>query len=467
MAGLWKTFPRAGWQDGFVCDYNARRLKGPTVSHLNRSTEILMRQQLVELERIHFARVLPWIHLFRAFRLALDIRKIVLGGLALVLLYGGLVAFSYLPFDLSESELQSLRQQPWQQEALWNSPISSVNDVHWAKLGEMLAWPVITVLDPAGMLISQPLSWSGSVMRWTQVLWALCVWSFFGIVLSRMSAVQFAVDERVSVMEASKFGGSKWLWAISAPLMPIAGGLILWLFCVAGGWIGRIPAAGPVIVGLFWVIPILLGFAMLLLLIGLALGWPLMIATISTQGSDAFDGFSRSFDYVYSRFWHLMWFVFVIAIHGVLMLLIVTGAAGFITYLASTFIELGMGGEFGSQLAGRVPALFGAWEVSQPALESTFASQCVSVWNFVLMLLVSGYAVSYFWSASTIIYFLLRHSEDAGHLSEVYLQKTNASEDLLQLAGVAASDQPIVERPAKHDEDSRQDPSEGSATEKE
>jgi hypothetical protein len=77
-----------------------------------------------------------------------------------------------------------------------------------------------------------------------------------------------------------------------------------------------------------------------------------------------------------------------------------------------------------------------------------------------LLLLVAGFAVSYFWSASTIIYFLLRQSEDANHLSEVYLPKTEPTDDLVQLAGVAASDQPVIERPAKHEPETRQPASE-------
>jgi hypothetical protein len=205
-------------------------------------------------------------------------------------------------------------------------------------------------------------------------------------------------------------------------------------------------------VGVFWIVPLLLAFGIVLLLIGLVLGWPLMVATVSTQGSDAFDGFSRSFDYVFSRFWHLMWFLLVGAVHGILMLLVVIGAASVVAYLAANFVELGMGAEFPETLAANVPSLFQAvWPMGTAPAETTFASQCVSVWLNVLALLVAGYAASYFWTASTIMYFLLRQSEDANHLSEVYRPKVEAHDELLQLAGVAASDQPIIERPAKHE----------------
>jgi hypothetical protein len=208
-----------------------------------------------------------------------------------------------------------------------------------------------------------------------------------------------------------------------------------------------------------WIIPLLLSFAMLLLLIGMVFGWPLMVATISTQGSDAFDGFSRSFDYVYSRFWHLVWFLIVAGLHGAFTLLIVTGAASFIAYLAASFVALGMGTDYPKTLAGSVPPLLASfWPGEIVTAESTFAGGCVSGWLHAMTMLVAGYAVSYFWSASTIMYFLLRQSEDANHLSEVYRPKQDTADNLVQLAGVAASDQPIIERPAKHEPETRNVP---------
>jgi hypothetical protein len=189
-----------------------------------------------------------------------------------------------------------------------------------------------------------------------------------------------------------------------------------------------------------------------LLLIGLVLGWPLMVATVSTQGSDAFDGFSRSLDYVLTRLWPLVWFFIVTAVHGILMLLLVTGVASLVAYLAQTFA----GGDFAGAF---VPTLFRSfWPGETPASDTTFAGQCASVWLNVLALLIAGYAASYFWTASTIIYFLLRQSEDANHLSEVYRPKVETSDELLKLAGVAASDQPIIERPPKHETETPKPP---------
>ncbi len=405
-----------------------------------------MKQQLAELERIHWRRAFPWVHLFQSFRIALDARKMLLAAVAMLILSGGFYAFSNWPLELTETEIHALRQQPWDLTPSVETPFGSLVVSDWKNSAALIIRPVLSLWQPARELIDQPLTWSGAALRWTQILWALCVWSFFGTAISRITAVQFAADERIGLKETLRFAGSKFVWAVSAPLMPLAGVLGLWLASVTFGAIGRIPAAGGIFLGVLWIVPLLLAFAMLLLLIGILLGWPLMVATISTQGSDAFDGFSRSFDYVYSRFWHLLWFSIVAMIFGLVTLAIVGGAANLILHWAITFASVGRGEML-------------------PAALSPFAANCIAGWEHAVAMLVAGYAISYFWSASTIIYFLLRQSEDANHLSEVYREKMKSDETPVPLAGVAASDQPAIERPPKHEPETRQDPPTDAETE--
>ena len=48
---------------------------------------------------------------------------------------------------------------------------------------------------------------------------------------------------------------------------------------------------------------------MAILLLGALVGWPLMWATVSVEGTDAFDALSRSYAYTYHRPWRLLWYV--------------------------------------------------------------------------------------------------------------------------------------------------------------
>src|SRR4051794_13619325 len=62
------------------------------------------------------------------------------------------------------------------------------------------------------------------------------------------------------------------------------------------------------VAALFWPFVILLGLMMAVLLLGALVGWPLMWATVSVEGTDAFDALSRSYAYVYHRPWRLLWY---------------------------------------------------------------------------------------------------------------------------------------------------------------
>ena len=50
------------------------------------------------MDRIEYRQLFPWTHLFRAFWIAVDLRKILLGSLGLLLLAGG-DALIRMPFD--------------------------------------------------------------------------------------------------------------------------------------------------------------------------------------------------------------------------------------------------------------------------------------------------------------------------------------------------------------------------------
>ena len=50
----------------------------------------------------------------------------------------------------------------------------------------------------------------------------------------------------------------------------------------------------------------LAGLAMSLILLGLAVGWPLMLASIAIEDADAFDAFSRVYNYLFARPWYAL-----------------------------------------------------------------------------------------------------------------------------------------------------------------
>jgi hypothetical protein len=207
------------------------------------------------------------------------------------------------------------------------------------------------------------------------------------------------------------------------------------------------------------ILPLIFSVMMALILLGLSVSWPLMYPAISAEGSDAFDGFSRSFSYVFGRPWQYLWYGVVAIAYGYVLVCFILLVAMLAVYLTGWSLASGMGVGSASMLLQATPGLIGGpglfpspLEVAHVAPDAgSTGSALAGIWLHLLGLLVAGFVYSYFWTAATITYFLLRRVDDATDLNEVYMADEEEDDDLLPLVGVAASQQPVVERPADGD----------------
>ena len=119
---------------------------------------------------------------------------------------------------------------------------------------------------------------------------------------------KFTRDEAPGLLAALKHAFSKWPSYSLPPLVALAGAGVFAIQLVLLGFIMRLNVLAFV-AALVWPFVILLGLMMAVLLIGALMGWPLMWATVSVEGTDAFDALSRSYAYVYHRPWRLLWYV--------------------------------------------------------------------------------------------------------------------------------------------------------------
>lgn len=237
---------------------------------------------------------------------------------------------------------------------------------------------------------------------------------------------------------------------------------VLVVFCGIFGVLHLIPGVGDIIVdGLGWPLPLLAGLVMTVLLVGLV-GWPMMYATISAEGSDSFDALSRSYSYVYQNPWHYIWYSLVAIAYGAVLIFFVGFMGSLTVYLAKWGVSQAPGTDYfrrdPSYLFVKAPTSF-EWRqlllqgavtadgrrvvlpeggISEPAYQ-TYLSEMrwynwvgaalVTLWLALLFLFVVGFGYSYFWCASTIIYLLMRRNVDDTELDEVYLEEDEA-EDL-------------------------------------
>ncbi len=176
--------------------------------------------------------------------------------------------------------------------------------------------------------------------------------------------------------------------------------------CAVFGLLYRIPAGiGAAVATIFGFVPLLLALVMALILVGLALGWPLMHATVAAEGEDAPDALSRSYSYVNQRLARY-------AAHAAVALAI--GAVGLTVAVAFARVVLALA-DWGVGLGAPSSSSLDGW-----------AGNGRIFWDRVVALLVLAWAYSYFWSAASIIYLILRRDVDGTAWHDVWLPEHDA-----------------------------------------
>ncbi|WP_417378887.1 hypothetical protein [Gimesia sp.] len=410
-------------------------------------------------EPIPYKTLFPWLNLFRVFRLAVDFQKILLAAAAILLLMLGNQLFNKLPFApqppvSSRSALvhQRIEFPPRHSDLFLQAPQQGLTPVpeQSPSLGGLirdatLLEPMSYFTRPVLTLFEAGASWSMLAYATTQLLWAIIVWAVFGGAITRIAAIQFAQDDHIGIRAALGFSLKRILSLVSAPLLPFAGMGFFWILCLLIGLSGNIPSAGGVIVSLFWGLAFLFAFVMSLILLVTLAGWPLMMTTISVEDSDGFDGLSRIFSYIFGRIWYFLWLVFVTLCYGAACLFFVELLMQLISHLAFWGVGWGMGSQQASQLFHQG--------------QTTLATSISIGWGSLLNITFSGFVISFFWSANTVIYFLLRKCDDGTPLDHVYhTEEEGETANELPLAGVAKAGDPVIERPVNPDPTTDGDP---------
>jgi len=180
-----------------------------------------------------------------------------------------------------------------------------------------------------------------------------------------------------------------------------------------------------------------------------------MFATISTEVSDGFDGLSRSYSYVFDRPWYYLWLVVLTMVYGSVVIFFVWLVTSLFVYLAGWSLTMGMGLETVDALFQIAPPLLGGQNLLVD-MDNTTAPlgglDAVSFWLELVATLLAGFVYSYFWTATTIIYFLLRKSDDKTDLEDVYYPIENEQDELLPVLGVQGVDQTPATAPTVVDE---------------
>ena len=368
----------------------------------------------------------------------------------------------------------------------------STRNVPWEK-GHFLEWmiteqgpvlvePLVKLLEPIIYFFHPDAGLRARTYFLLVMLATVVIWSFFGGAITRIAAVQVARQEKIGIKEAVMFTCRRYLSFLAAPLFPLVLVALIVVVMILFGLPHMIPVVGDLIVdGLLWWLMVLLGLGMAVILIGLV-GWPLMSATVSAEGTDFWEAVSRSYSYVFGAPWHYAFYSVVALLYGAVLVFFV----GFMGSAAVYFAKWGVAQTPFIQSANREPSFLFVYaptsfewrtlllqgvqiggepvvkdgriqpevykryvgtESVPPEMEkdqlttyNRIGAVMVAFWLGVVFLLILGFGYSYFWSASTIIYLLMRRKVDDTEMDEVYLEE----EDQDSLYGTA----PFTPKPA-------------------
>jgi hypothetical protein len=341
---------------------------------------------------------------------------------------------------------------PWETGHFWDWLLT--------KQGPVLVEPLVKFLRPVVSFFSPRAGWVSRLYFLLVILVTLATWAFFGAAITRLAAVEVARNEKINPLDALRFVGKRYLSYLCAPLFPLAIVAVLVVLLILFGILHLIPGLGDIVIdGLFWWVAVLVGLGIACFLVGLV-SWPLMTTTISTEDEEGFNAFARAYSYLIQAPWHYLWYAAVALAYGAVVVFFVGFMGSLAVYLASWGVNKGT---FGVQsrnpsfLFVYAPTSFG-WrdlllegasvqeggtavvqegQINPEAYQkyvgglapwNRIGAVLVSIWLGIFFLLVLGFGYSYFWTASSIIYLLLRRRVDDAEMDEVYFEEDEQDE---------------------------------------
>ncbi len=248
----------------------------------------------------------------------------------------------------------------------------------------------------------------------------LVVLAFGGGALSRMTACEVGLEEKLRGQDGVDFAMGSWRSLLLSLLLPLLIAAALAGLLVLGGWLLTLPWI-DVLGGVLYGLALLAGFGVAFLVVGYVLGFSLLVPAVACENCDAPDAQQRVYAYVLGRPLHLLGY----GLTGLIGLAIGFVVVSFIASLMLNFTAglIGVwsdnsafttaGGASLFNLTGDTTALHVSWH-------SQVAGWFVSFWRTVIVGLVGGYVFANYFSGSTIVYLLMRRACDGQEITEIW-----------------------------------------------
>ncbi|MCH2147183.1 MAG: hypothetical protein MK073_05145 [Phycisphaerales bacterium] len=248
------------------------------------------------------------------------------------------------------------------------------------------------------------------------LIFTLCIG---GGAISRMQACQFARQSQLSIDEALTYSWSQWrpaVLAVVSPAMFVAG--ISILLMLAGLVLFSIPIIN-VIGSLLYGLALIFGLCIALISIFYAVSFPMLVPAVMVEHCSGGESVQRAFSYVIAR--SLQYLTY-------LLLLVIAMVIGFVFVRLVATLTLDVTAALvGSMTLNDSLLNAGAIQpLSTPATGLAWYEQAgsavISCWEIIVHDCMIGWVFSGFFSASTMVYLLMRRACDGQSTKEIWTE---------------------------------------------
>jgi hypothetical protein len=258
---------------------------------------------------------------------------------------------------------------------------------------------------------------------------AFIVISIAGGCLCRLTALQFAHSERAGLAEALQFAKNNFVSFFAAPLAPA--GIIIFTGLVISvlGLITNIPFVGELITAVAVPLALMAGMLITIIFIGMVGGFNLMFPAVACDGSDCFDAISKAFSYIYSKPWRMGFYTLIAAVYGAICYTFVRFCTFLLLSATYLFLQLSVWSDNSAKETNKLLAIWppphfrnlqGYSSIASTNLTESIAAFLVHLSLLIIVGLLVSFVISFYFSANTIIYILLRNRVDNIALENIY-----------------------------------------------
>lgn len=240
------------------------------------------------------------------------------------------------------------------------------------------------------------------------------VFVLFGGAISRAVATEFATTRITDWPADLRTSISKLGWSVGATIAPLAiAGVLVGAITLGGSSLG-VPVlniAGAILYSVALVFALLAIFILALH----ALALPMIVPALMCEGTDGYDAAQRSYAYILAHPLRLL-------SHGAILLVLGAVSIWIVAGVAINAIDLTnwAAAEFAGDSGAAVLLGGEGLAATQP-----IAHEIIRGWRALLWIVVSGFVVSYFFTAGTLLYLVARRICDGQGTNEVWNPATD------------------------------------------